>query len=63
MCNLSLGIREEGIAIGDARGICKLVETCQEFGRTKEEAAQKLVEKYGLSEAEAKQRVKKHWKK
>ena len=50
-------IREEGVQEGISQGISQgmkaLVETCKEFGCTKEEAVTKMMEKCALSQSEA----------
>ena len=60
------GLREEGEARGEARGIVpgeqkNLVETYQEFGKNKEETIKKLMDKFQLSRDEAEEKVKKYW--
>ena len=64
------GLREEGEAIGEARGEVRgiilgeqknLVETYQEFGKSKEETVEKLMDKFQLSREEAEDNVKKYW--
>lgn len=64
------GLREEGEAIGEVRGEARgiilgeqknLVETYQEFGKSKEEIVEKLMDKFQLSSEEAEVIVKKYW--
>ena len=66
------GLREEGEKIGEARGAARgaargeargIVETYQEFGKSQEETMEKLMDKLGVSEAEAKESIEKYWKK
>ena len=63
------GLREEGEAIGEARGEVRgiilgeqknLVETYQEFGKSKEETVEKLMDKFQLSREEAEEKVKEY---
>ena len=49
--------RAEGLEIG----MKALVETCQKFGRTKEEAQKEVTDKFGLSKQEAAEKVVKYW--
>ena len=53
MCNLSKGIKEDGIQIGIQQGIAKLVETLLEMNQPKEVIIEKLMDKYGLLEPDA----------
>ena len=39
------------------------METYQEFGKSQEETMEKLMDKLGVSEAEAKESIEKCWKK
>jgi len=56
------GLREEGEARGKAIGEQKnLVETYQEFGKSKEETVTKLMDKFQLSRKQAEDSVKKYW--
>ena len=64
------GLREEGEAIGEARGEARgiilgeqknLVETYQEFRKSKEETIEKLMDKFRLSREEAEENVEKYW--
>ncbi len=56
------GLREEGEARGRILGEQKnLVETYQEFGKNKEEAIKKLIDKFQLSKEEAGEIVKQYW--
>ena len=48
---------QEGIAQGISQGIKALVETCEEFGRSKEETMDKLVQKFKLERHEAEKYV------
>ena len=57
--------REAGLQQGISRGISKsifaVIETCQEYHATKEEATMKLVEKFSLAKEEALALVEEHW--
>ena len=57
-------IREEGVQEGISQGISQgmkaLVETCKEFGCTKEEAVAKMMEKCALSQSEAEKYAKEY---
>lgn len=50
-------IREEGVQEGISRGIRALVETCKELGQSKEETANRLVQKFMISQNEAEKYV------
>lgn len=66
--------KEKGISIGEARGeargethglekgIRSLVETCQEFGLSISDTAQKLVSKFGLTESVSLTKTHQYWK-
>lgn len=54
--------REEGRQEGRKAGMQKLIETCQELGITRDTIADKLMEKYAVSEAEARQQLERYWK-
>lgn len=53
-------IREEGVQEGITQGIKALVEICKEFGHSKEEIADKLMQKYALSKNEAEKYVEEY---
>ena len=56
------GLREEGEARGKALGEQKtLVETYQEFGKSKEETVTKLMDKFQISRKQAEDSVKTYW--
>ena len=48
----------QGISQGVNQGIRVLVETCRDFGKSREEIVDKLMEKFALSQSEAEQYVK-----
>ena len=58
--------REAGLKQGISQGISKsvfaVIETCQEYHGTKEEATLKLVEKFSLAKEEALALVEDHWR-
>lgn len=54
--------REEGIAEGREEGMIALIETCQEFGKSKEETLAKVMQKLSLSKEKAATYVEKYWK-
>ena len=71
MCNLGEGLAEKHEKIGEARGerIGKaigaqktLVETYQEFDKSKEETTEKLMVKFQVSKEEAEEIVMRFWK-
>lgn len=55
-------ILNQGITRGLSRGIVALIETCQEVGLNKEEASQKLMQKFQISADEATEKVREYWK-
>lgn len=68
MCNLSQGVKEEGIAIGEAIGELKgrameIVETGYEFGLSEAEILKRLQQKLSISLEEAQEFVTMFWKK
>ena len=52
---------EKGIEKGIAKGISALTETYQELHRTKEELQAKLIEKFDLTEEQAKGYIQQYW--
>ncbi len=54
--------RQEGQQEERKAGMQKLIETCQELGITRDTIADKLMEKYAVSEAEARQQLERYWK-
>lgn len=54
--------KEEGISIGEEKGIRSLVEACQEFGLSISDAATKLVSKFGLTESASLAKAQQYWK-
>lgn len=54
--------REEWEAIGIAKGVRALVETCQELGHSREEAGGKLRAKFSVSADTAEAYLKSYWK-
>lgn len=53
---------EEGLREGMEQGIRCMVEALQEAGQSEAYAADKIVEKYVLSKAEAEKKVSQYWK-
>ena len=51
--------REEGLLIGR---IISFIETCQEFGCSKEEVRKKLKEKFNLNDEVTEENVEQYWK-
>ena len=63
MCNLGEGLAERHEAHGEKIGEQKgLVETYQEFARSKDETIKKVMDKFQVSNEEAEEIVKKYWK-
>ncbi len=58
MCNLGLGILEDGIAIGEIQGA---VKTCKIFGIDRDRAKQALIEQFSTSEEQAEEYLNKYW--
>ena len=54
--------REKGIEEGEEKGIQSLVETYQEFGLSVADAVEKVISKFGLTEAVSSAKVNKYWK-
>lgn len=52
---------QQGISQGISKSIFAVIETCQEYQATKEEATLKLVEKFSLAKEEALALVEEHW--
>lgn len=52
---------EEGLQKGREEGIRSLVETCKEFGRSKEETKAKVAEKFDLNETAAEEHMRQYW--
>ena len=55
-------ILNQGITRGLSRGIVALIETYQEVGPNKEEASQKLMQKFQISADEATEKLREYWK-
>lgn len=53
---------EQGIEQGIEQGLHALIDTCKEFGCSRETTLQKLVEKASVSEKQAEIYMKKYWK-
>jgi len=63
MCNLGEGLIEKYESRGIEKGERKsLVETYQEFGKSKEDTIEKLMDKFQMSREEAEENVKKYWR-
>ena len=54
--------KNEGISIGQEKGIQSLVELCQELNLTFADAVQKLTGKFSLSEEDSQAKAKLYWK-
>lgn len=52
----------QGIKQGIQRGIRALIETCRDFGASREETLSKVAEKFSLSSAEAEKHMREFWK-
>ena len=65
MCNALEELRQEGVQEGRQeerlRNIRILIQTCQEYNKSKEVAVEKLIEYYSLSENEAADYVNRYW--
>lgn len=59
MCNLGEGLIEKYEARGERKN---LVEIYQEFGKSKDDTIEKLMDKFQMSREEAEENVKKYWK-
>ena len=59
MCNLGEGLIEKYEARGERKS---LVETYQEFGKSKDDTIEKLMDKFQISREEAEENVKRYWK-
>ena len=66
MCNLSDSIEEKGIEkgkeLGKSEGIRVLVESCQDFGKTKEETMAHVAQKYEIAIEKVKEYIDMYWK-
>lgn len=54
-------IFNDGVESGVAQGIKALIETYQEFGISREDSVTKVMQKFSVSQEEAKEYVKKYW--
>lgn len=59
MCNLGEGLIEKYKTRGERKS---LVETYQEFGKSKDDTIEKLMDKFQINREEAEADVKKFWK-
>ena len=57
MCNVAQALEEKGIEKGIQQGIVAFVEMMRELGQTDEVIISKLMEKFGISEVEAKTHI------
>ena len=55
-------ILRQGISQGITVGIKNLVETYQELGLTQNDARNKLMEKYQITDEEAREKIREYWK-
>lgn len=62
MCKALEDLRQEGIDIGEERGVTRFIEAFQEIGISYEDTVRKLQEKFGLTEKDAEQKMKTCWK-
>jgi hypothetical protein len=53
---------ERRIELQKEEGLTACIETCQEFGWTRDQAARQIIKKFSLTEEEASEYVKKAWK-
>lgn len=53
---------QQGMQRGLQQGIQTLIETCQEFGKTREETLSRVMQKFSLSGDVAAEYMKKFWK-
>lgn len=54
-------IKREGEAEAREEGVKALIETCKEFGRSKEETKAKVAEKFKLKEKAAEEYMRQYW--
>ena len=59
MCNLGEGLIEKYETRGERKS---LVETYQEFGKSKDDTIEKLMDKFQINREEAEADIKKFWK-
>ena len=62
MCTVVERFMEEGRIEGRIEGITIMVETCQEFGLSREATIERIQNKFSLTEEEATEYVEKSWK-
>lgn len=62
MCKALEDLRQEGIDIGEERGVTRFIEAFQEIGISYEDTVRKLQEKFSLTEEDAEQKMKTCWK-
>jgi hypothetical protein len=54
--------KEDGLKTGREEGLTACIETCQEFGWTREQATRQIITKFSLTEQQASEYVEKAWK-
>lgn len=62
MCKALEELYEDGVEQGIEQGLQALIDTCKEFGCSRETTLQKLVEKISVSEKQAEIYMEKYWK-
>lgn len=62
MCKALEDLYEDGVEQGIEQGLHALIDTCKEFGCSRETTLQKLIEKASVSEKQAEIYMKKYWK-
>lgn len=61
LCGAIRQMIEEGIEQGIEQTVKVLIETCMEFGRTKDETGQRIVTKLEVSDETAKRYIEQYW--
>lgn len=59
---VEMNILEVGIEAGRKEGIKVLIETLQEFGKSKSETVCSVAQKFGIKETAAEEYVEEYWK-
>lgn len=63
MCEAIRGMIEEGRLEGIEQGVKALVEVCREFGSSKKETSDRIMEKFSMSQEDADICVERYWEK
>ena len=61
MCLALEQMIEEGKEQGKEQGIRALIETCREFGASREDTVSRLVQKFSMTPEQAEIRIEKYW--